>query len=224
MSERQTTFQASERLFPAALLTVVGGFLDAYTYLSRGGVFANAQTGNIVLLGIRLAQGAWREALAYLVPIAAFALGVLVAEGLRQIFRTHPRLHWRQVVVGVECLLLLGVSLVPAGDWNTVVNTSVSFLCAMQVQSFRKLEGSAYATTMCTGNLRSGTELLWQARLMGDPVLARKGLCYFGIIGCFILGAVLGVLLTEVLGTWSVLCCLVPLAAVFFTLSQPTSG
>ena len=44
--------QMSETLFLGALLTVTGGFLDAYTYLCRGKVFANAQTGNIVLLGV----------------------------------------------------------------------------------------------------------------------------------------------------------------------------
>ncbi len=39
------------------LLAIVGGFLDAYTYISRNGVFANAQSGNIVLLGVKAAQG-----------------------------------------------------------------------------------------------------------------------------------------------------------------------
>jgi uncharacterized protein DUF1275 len=34
------------------LLAGAGGFLDAYTFVGRGGVFANAQTGNIVLLGV----------------------------------------------------------------------------------------------------------------------------------------------------------------------------
>ena len=33
-----------ETLPPALLLAVVGGFLDTYTYFTRGGVFANAQT------------------------------------------------------------------------------------------------------------------------------------------------------------------------------------
>ena len=42
---------AAERLFPVTLLTLSGGLQDAYTYLRRGRVFANAQTGNIVLLG-----------------------------------------------------------------------------------------------------------------------------------------------------------------------------
>lgn len=48
------TKQMSETLLVGSLLAMVGGFLDVYTYLTRGGVFANAQTGNIVLLGITL--------------------------------------------------------------------------------------------------------------------------------------------------------------------------
>ena len=36
----------SETFALGALLAAAGGFLDAYTYLLRGGVFANAQTGN----------------------------------------------------------------------------------------------------------------------------------------------------------------------------------
>ena len=41
------------------MLAIVGGYLDAYTYISRDHVFANAQTGNMVLLAQRgkLAEG-----------------------------------------------------------------------------------------------------------------------------------------------------------------------
>ena len=42
--------QMSEAFVTAAFLSVSGGLQDAYTYISRGKVFANAQTGNIVLL------------------------------------------------------------------------------------------------------------------------------------------------------------------------------
>ena len=42
--------QMSEAFLTAALLSVSGGLQDAYTYIARGQVFANAQTGNIVLL------------------------------------------------------------------------------------------------------------------------------------------------------------------------------
>ena len=48
--------EISEHYITGIILSVVGGFLDAYTYIARGGVFANAQTGNIVLFGIECAH------------------------------------------------------------------------------------------------------------------------------------------------------------------------
>ena len=47
--------QPSESMALGALLTLAGGFQDAYSYNGRGHVFANAQTGNVVLLGQNLA-------------------------------------------------------------------------------------------------------------------------------------------------------------------------
>lgn len=42
------------------LLMCAGGFMGAYTYILRGGVFCNAQTANFVLLAIALGQGHWK--------------------------------------------------------------------------------------------------------------------------------------------------------------------
>ena len=151
--------QPSDTFAVAALLAVAGGFLDAYTYLCRGGVFANAQTGNMVLLAVRASEGRWQEAAAYLAPILAFALGVLVAEGIRTCQQGQGRFHWRHTVLAVEIIALVAASLVPTGAWDGVVNVTVSFVCALQVEAFRKVQGYPFASTMCTGNLRSGTEL-----------------------------------------------------------------
>ena len=38
----------------AMLLCMVGGFMDTYTFSTRGNVLANAQTGNIVFLAINI--------------------------------------------------------------------------------------------------------------------------------------------------------------------------
>lgn len=38
------TKQISESLRLGLLLALAGGFMDAYSYIERGGVFANAQT------------------------------------------------------------------------------------------------------------------------------------------------------------------------------------
>lgn len=65
---------AHEMLRVGLCLAFTGGFLDAYTYLLRGGVFANAQTGNMVLMALYAARRDGR-AFYYLLPIAAFWQG-----------------------------------------------------------------------------------------------------------------------------------------------------
>src|SRR5580693_5356127 len=67
----------------ASLFAIVGGFLDAYSYLARGHVFANAQTGNVVLFAARAADGQWASAWQTLPSIVAYMCGVAVARLLR---------------------------------------------------------------------------------------------------------------------------------------------
>ena len=219
MTER--TVQMSEAYSLGALLTVGGGFLDAYTYFTRGGVFSNAQTGNLVLLAIRLAQGDLTALPRYLPPILSFALGVVVAELLRDRFRGSRVLHWRQAVVAVEALILLVTAFLPQGTWDGAVNAAVSFVCAMQVEAFRKIQGNALATTMCTGNLRSGTELLYHALRDRDGAALRRSLQYYGIILCFLLGGALGVWATGALAELSILLCCVMLLVLFLAMARP---
>ena len=105
--------QPSETLPVGLLLALAGGLLDGYSYLNRGQVFATAETGNIVLMGINLAQGQLDQALHYLLPILAFALGVLAAEQLRRRFGDSTRLHWRLPLLLAECGAILLVSCLP---------------------------------------------------------------------------------------------------------------
>lgn len=190
--------QMSDAFLTAALVSVSGGLQDAYTYILRGQVFANAQTGNIVLLSHNLFQGDYRLALRYLVPLLAFAAGVAAAEGIRYRLRGE-RLHWRQKVLFGEIVLLLIVGFLP-GRLDLPANALVSFSCAMQVQAFRKVDGYAFASTMCIGNMRSGMEALCAWRRTGDRVLLRKAGEYLAIILLFALGAGMGGLLAPALG------------------------
>ena len=146
--------QMSEALLTAAFLSLSGGLQDAYTYIARGEVFANAQTGNIVLLSQNLFTGNWAKVPHYLVPLVFFALGIAAAEGMRYRFQQARRIHWRQLVLLEEIVTLFAVGLMPA-SLNMLANAIVSFSCAMQVQAFRKVNGYAFASTMCIGNLRS---------------------------------------------------------------------
>ena len=183
--------QMSESFLTAVFLSLSGGLQDAYTYLFRGKVFANAQTGNIVLLSANIMDGQWDRVLHYLVPLCAFALGVLLAEKMRECFREMQRLHWRQLVVLWEVLLLFIVGFLPP-EQNLLANAIVSFACAMQVQAFRKVDGYAFASTMCIGDLRGGMEALCIWRKSRDPKAKDRMQRYFSIILLFALGAGMG--------------------------------
>ena len=93
------------------MLAIVGGYLDAYTYISRDHVFANAQTGNMVLLAINIKEGSWLKVFLYLMPILSFMLGVLIVEAVKLKFNEHPRIHWHRIIIGVELVVLTIVGL-----------------------------------------------------------------------------------------------------------------
>lgn len=190
--------QMSESVFVAAFLCLSGGFQDAYTFFYRGEVFANAQTGNMVLMGTSFAKGDYRTGMRYLLPVLAFAAGIYVAERIRRHFKYYRKIHWRQLIVIMEILFLFGVGWMPQ-KMDLVANMLVSFVCAMQVQSFRKVNGNAYASTMCIGNLRTATDMLCSYHVTKDKRLLDKSLLYYGFIGIFIIGAAFGGVLAKVL-------------------------
>lgn len=190
--------QMSESVLVAVFLCLSGGFQDAYTFYCRGEVFANAQTGNMVLMGTGFAMGDYQAGVRYLMPVLAFAAGVYMAERIRRYFKYYEKLHWRQLIVVMEILMLFGVGFLPQ-QLNLVANILVSFVCALQVQSFRKVNGNAYASTMCIGNLRTATDMLCSYRVTKDRRLRNKSLLYYGFIGIFIVGAAFGGILTGIL-------------------------
>ena len=183
--------QMSESFPTVAFLSISGGLQDAYTYVFRGKVFANAQTGNIVLLSQNICERNWLQSAHYFVPLAAFAIGIIVAEQIRGKYQNVQNIHWRQIVLLLEMILLFLVSFLPQ-SLDMLANALVSFSCAMQVQTFRKVNGYAFASTMCIGNLRSGTAALSAYMRERKPRLLHQALCYFAIIFLFAIGAGIG--------------------------------
>jgi len=110
--------QMSDAFRTTVFLTLSGGFQDAYTYMGRGKVFANAQTGNIVLMATNFCEGDFAKALRYLLPLLAFAAGVYFAEGIRNRYHLMERFHWRQLILLIEIALLFVVGFIPNNlDW-----------------------------------------------------------------------------------------------------------
>lgn len=205
--------QTSESMKVGILLALAGGFFDIYSYVARGKVFANAQTGNMVLLGLKIAEGDLKGVIYYAVPIMSFVAGIILAEVIRNRYKENTNIHWRQIVLIVEMLVVFAVMFIPRGQPDLIVNAAISFVCSVQVQSFRKLKGSGFATTMCTGNLRSATDALFNYRKTKDRTMLKKSIDYYIIIGVFILGAIAGGILTKAVGYMAVGFTLVPIGA-----------
>lgn len=197
--ENRNTTQVSESFTNSVILALSGGLQDAYTYNVRSQVFANAQTGNIVLMSQNLMSGKWGNALEYIIPLFAFASGIFVAERFRYHLRNSNILHWRQWVLIIEVSILLVVGFMPH-NMDLLASAMVSLSCAMQVQSFRTVNGYRYSSTMCIGNLRAGTESLSKYVREKTPDDLITALHYFGIILTFAIGAGIGGLLSLKLG------------------------
>lgn len=211
-----TKKHVSEAFFVASVLAMVGGLLDAYTYLYRGKVFANGQTGNLVLLGIRMSENNWTAAIYYLLPICAFIIGVLLAEVICFFVKNNRPVKWKHVILMLEIAILTIIIFVPQGDfYDSIVTISISFVCALQTQTFRCVRGKSYFSVMCTGNLRSGTAELFQFIKTKEKQHWRNFLDYYLIVFYFILGASIGGLSITKFGSLSLLCAI---SLLFFVL------
>jgi uncharacterized membrane protein YoaK (UPF0700 family) len=180
-----------------AVFAVVGGYTDAYAYLAHGHVFANAQSGNVVFVGLFASEGQWSEAARHLPPIAAFVLGVAVANLIgvkpqKRLFRATLICQVFELAV-VCALILLGRRLPDA-----VIVPAISFVAAVQSATLTRIGSWSFNSTMTTGNLRTAAAafVLWlQGREAADN--RAKALAFALICGAFLAGAILGGVFTR---------------------------
>ena len=190
--------QMSETIRLGAILAISGGFMDAYSYICRGEVFANAQTGNILLFGVHLTKGEFSYAIRYALPVAAFITGIAIADCVRYRFKNYRYFHWRQVIVLCEAMILTLVMFMPQ-EYNLLANTLTSLACGAQVETFRKVWGRGIATTMCIGNIRIATQSVCEYAHKKNKTALLEGIGYYGVVGVFVAGAVLGNKCVELL-------------------------
>jgi uncharacterized membrane protein YoaK (UPF0700 family) len=200
-------------LVVAALITLPGGFLDAFTYVGHGHVFANAISGNVVLLGVAGAASQWSQATRHLAPILAYLAGIVIARML-----TWPKMVALLQRPALACLLLetvflFGAAWLPANFPDVVLVPGIAFTAALQFSTFARVGDYTYTSVVTTGNLRrlaDGTLLalsgptrqagLRQARIFGllcadflaGAVLGALGTSRFGNLALLVPGTLLG--------------------------------
>lgn len=118
-------------------LTFIGGFIDAYTFMQRGGVLAAGQTGNLIFLSVDVARRDLPGVVTKLVTVIFFIIGVTLVGLLEH--RLGARSHyWRLPILIAELVVCLMVGMLPATVSNAMVVPPLAFVMAMQTTAFRQ--------------------------------------------------------------------------------------
>jgi uncharacterized membrane protein YoaK (UPF0700 family) len=177
----------------ALLLAFAGGCLDAYAWIIHG-VMANAQTANLVLLWVHGTAGEWEQAVRFVPPMCAFAVGVGSAAWLRR--ATADRASAISTLIEIVLLFVVGILHNRLPDIAGTLG--ISFVAAMQTATFTKVEGAAYSSVMITGNLRQAIESMFAAVSGGHRFgTLRRCSIFAALCVAFGLGAAVGAYATK---------------------------
>jgi uncharacterized membrane protein YoaK (UPF0700 family) len=185
----------------ALLITLACGFLDAYTYLARGHVFANAQTGNVILFALGATGRNWGQALQHLWAILAFMVGVLLSSHIKSGRLDRVLRYPMRWAMAAQAVTLAVIGFVPATVSPTWVNVPISFVTAMLIGLFRNVGELSYIAVATTGNLMRLVESGYTA-LVDREAKSRAAIpVYTAIVAAFAGGAVIGGVATH---AWNV--------------------
>ena len=103
-------YLACEKRHTFFLLMLAAGWLGAFTYNLRGGVFCNAQTANFVLMAMALGKGQWAHGAYFLIPIGAYLAGAVLSECLKAAAGavSISAVSLQSLAVGALCAALTG--------------------------------------------------------------------------------------------------------------------
>jgi uncharacterized membrane protein YoaK (UPF0700 family) len=208
----------------ACLFSIAGGYLDAYSYLAHGHVFANTQTGNFVLFSVEASHGHWSQAVRHLPPIIASSLGVAVATWLG-VHAERGILRATLLCQAFELVILAALVAVGARLPDASVVPIIPFVAALQNTSFNRVGPWPFNSAMTTGNLRDATSgwVLWSA---GREIAAnrRKAITFSLICLLFLVGALCGGSYTRVDSEHALVPCIAVIAVGFVLTCRACSG
>lgn len=218
--KNDTYFLMCERKWIYHMLIVVAGFFGAYTFLLRGNVFCNAQTGNVVLMGMALGSGKWGEALYYVIPISAYLMGAFVSELFPNPIKRHFSIRWDTLLIAIEMAAVIGLGFVPESAPVQISQVVINFIASMQYNTFRQAEGVPMATTFATNHIRQiGVGLAKEVKHLyeKDKSHREKLLNHFEMLVFFVLGSVIGTILCNLFKGKAIWATLIPLGIILCT-------
>jgi len=217
-------------LLSGFVLLTATGFTDAYTFLRHGHVFAEAMTGNLVLVGVGAVAPAvvafWRPLVSYLAFLAGVVALWLTARRRPTGTSAPDRDRALQLsTLGVEVVVLTVVGFLPHSFPQELIVASISFAAGLQISAFRRIERADLSTVVMTTNSMQAVGAALEALGSGDELArARARGLLVALVG-FVAGVFLGAVLSSALhdqAAW-VVAGLFFCVAVLYGLEQPAA-
>lgn len=216
-------YRVFEKLRIATALTFISGYLNAFTFITQGGRFAGVQSGNIISLAYYLAKGDYIQVGHFLVPILSFVLGQFFTYLAKKWFLAR-KLPWHfgssLIMLGLIVITIVVTPYVPA--YLTI--SLLAFVASIQIETFRKLRGAAYANVMMTGNLKNAAYMWFKGVMEGDDYLRKTGRAISMTIIGFMLGVILSTLLSQQVHELALVGILPPMLYVNYQLWKEKKG
>lgn len=213
----------ARRVFVGTVLTAVGGFVDCFSFLTLGGVYAATMSGNTVLTAVHAGKGETSSALLHAYAIGVFLLGLLVSAGaielgLRRGFRRVLALALAIEAACLAALALWGAPLLASGAAGTMQQPHwpryallalAAIAMGTQNTSLRMAGILAIFTTHVTGTLTRFGEQLVEALFARSAEAMSGNLAHAGFSAglwlAFLFGAAAASELLPLWGTGKVL-------------------
>lgn len=202
-----------ERTLFVSGVTFTGGYINAYTFQTRGGLLNSMHTGNMAKVGIYLTLGDWGNLLSALYPILACLLGVVCSECIKHGHKALVKKgllagDWRKLALLFQAVFLFCIGLVPVSVANATVALLCSFITGFQLNLFRSWLGIVHNSTICTGNIRTMGQYLFEAVQLHNKPSIKRFFVHTGVVFSFVLDSAAGVGFSLLLGIRSIwLCC-----------------
>lgn len=192
------------------LLSIVGGYMNAYSYFIRGGSLVSMQSGNMARIGIAFYLRDVEFFIISGVPIIGCLAGVTLSHIMRHKFSDKSRHYWQKLSLYIELILFALVGAIPADFHNHTVNFTIAIAAGFQFYNIKIYRGYTHGTTIASGNLKNLGQILGDAIINRDKASFILLVEYFILFMSFSVGAVLGSFLSVQMGETSIwVCCFI---------------
>lgn len=162
------------------LTTFLMGAIDAYTFIQQDGSFASAQTGNLVVLSIKIFSGQFHETSYHIFSFIGYAIGAFIGEVMVDKLKDH-RFYSIKRPLQLKVLVLAGIAIFqPILPHGTKV-FFLGLLAGYALSVYRKFSSTTVNNGIMTGNTKNMMNKLYLTIFKKDQA-AKQSLAHFFIV------------------------------------------